>query len=111
MRKIENINQDIERCQAQIAGTYNDDFMYKHKDYLIVREGFQRKLKFLFNEKSMLDLQNPHNCGVKNITVNAARIVTPSGADIPYTKEDFKTRAILTIHRTIQELQRNQAGL
>lgn len=51
MRKLEDISKDIERCQAQIASTYNASLL-NNEDRQITREGFQRQLHKLHEERT-----------------------------------------------------------
>lgn len=94
MRLEENINQDIERCQAQIAAIYS---LPLSEQCPITLEGFQRKLKFLFNEKSTF-----------NIKVYQARVVLPNGSQCSPAEygSSIKQRALQTHHKTIQQLKR-----
>lgn len=102
MRTIETINQDIARCQGQIAAIYD---LPENEQDPITLEGFQRQLKFLLNEKSMLDIRVYNGSSIKDITVHAARVVTINGEDVPFSAAHFKARAQNAVNRSIQDVQ------
>lgn len=50
MRSINEVNEEIHRCKKQIDAVMD---LPIHEQCEITLEGFQRKLKFLLNEKSL----------------------------------------------------------
>lgn len=66
----------IERCQKQIAMTFETEYIHEHpQDFIVVRQGFQKQLKRLLDEKEKAEMQA------------------------------FRSRAEAAINNTIQELQ------
>ena len=66
MRTLKLIQQDIERCQTQIAATYEKPFEQSIQSTIITREGFQIQLCKLFGERNLV---------IKQIKVIAAEIM------------------------------------
>ena len=52
MCPLKQIQSDIERCQNQIASTYDQQFDQNCESTKITREGFQRQLCKLFAKES-----------------------------------------------------------
>lgn len=92
MRLEYSLNKKIERCQAQIAAIYD---LPISQQCPITLEGFQRKLKFLLNEKSLL-----------NIEVYQTRTVLPNRSEVCAAQhsETIKQRALQTHNCTIRQL-------
>lgn len=56
MRNIKEVQRDIERCQKQIANTYDLNLNFENEsDRRITREGFQLQLAKLFRERALHD--------------------------------------------------------
>jgi hypothetical protein len=49
MRTLETIEQDINRCKAQIAHTYNSEKLSPQEAFTL-RQGYQKQLQNLQNE-------------------------------------------------------------
>ena len=102
---IEELNAKIIRCQGQIAQTFENDYMFENHDYLIVREGFQRSLKFLLNERRMhtTDPMPAHTA-----QTNGTRALLPNQPTIAIERgRSFIERALQAHHFTIQQIKRH----
>ena len=67
MPRLNQLQQDIERCQGQIAMTFDAEYMQNYpEDYAIVREAFQNQLKKLLNEKEIETLRCRAEATVNN---------------------------------------------
>ncbi len=53
MRTPKDLNREIERCQSQIAATYEDNCDIPLKERAIIREGFQIQLGRLMNQRAL----------------------------------------------------------
>lgn len=103
MRTLEDINKDIDRCQLQIIAIYElTPSEQQLIENLIVLEGFQRKLKFLLNERS---IQTSAFTELGAIQVNGARAVLPNGSEQTFMYGGtFTERAFKTNSFSIQQL-------
>lgn len=108
MRTIKKINQDLDRCRGQIAAIYA---LPEKEQCPITLEGFQRHLKFLLNEKSLLDISVYNGSSIKDITVHGVRVVSIDGQDVPFTSQHLKARSQNALHSTIQDIQTKAIGL
>lgn len=106
MHTIEKIDQDIERCQGQIAKTFENDYIFENQDHLIIREGFQRNLKFLLNERR---LHTTAPTELNNKTVIGATVVLPNGSEQPFMYgRTFAERAFQTCNFSIQQTKQRR---
>lgn len=71
-QELKQLHDNIDRCKAQIASTYEDITPQNASDKAIMRQGFQRHLKKLLD-----DLDKKTNA----IKVSGATVMRPDGSE------------------------------
>ena len=96
MRNIDIINNDITRCQTQIAMTYDDTIRFSNdEERQITRQGFQMQLQKLFNERAL------------HIEVHGATVVLSDGSEklLPDSTALLKRRSMEACCYTIRQVE------
>lgn len=71
-RSLKEINEEIYRCKAQIALTYENETPQNSEEMNITREGFQKQLS---------KLQDEHDHHVRQIEVINPRVMQTDGSE------------------------------
>jgi len=91
MRNLETLNQDIDRCQAQIAAIFD---LPLSEQCEITLQGFQIQLKYLLNERERINAKAPKATIV---------LFNQSGCFSKEYASELKQRAFQTHNCTIQQ--------